>query len=326
MNGSESTQAASTRRFGIGIGAAALVILLGACSTTSGDGGPGGDESPLTVVATTTILGDLARNILGDDGSVEVLIPIGVDPHDYQASARQIATLQKADLVIANGLLLEEGLTDVLDGAAADGANVVELAPLLDPIPFATSDDGQEADGVAAGSADPHVWMDPLRMATAGHLVADQLTAIDGSIDWSARADAYDDELVAADVEIDQVLAAIPPDHRKLVTNHDSLGYLADRYGFEIVGVVIPGGSTLASPSSAELADLVSEIEREGVPAIFGETNSSPALAEAVAAETAGRVAVVELYSGSLGEPGSGAESLIGLLKTNAARIRSALS
>jgi zinc/manganese transport system substrate-binding protein len=242
-----------------------------------------------------------------------------VDPHDYQASARQIAALHKADLVIANGLLLEEGLIDVLDAAAGDGANVVELGPLLDPIPFS-------ADGSAAGFADPHVWMDPLRMATAAHLVADQLTAIDGSIDWSTRADAYDDELVDADVEIDEALAAIPAEQRKLVTNHDSLGYLADRYGFEIVGVVIPGGSTLASPSSAELADLVAEIEREGVPAIFTETSSSPALAEAVAKETAGAVAVVELYSGSLGEPGSGAESLIGLLKTNAARIRSALS
>lgn len=319
MNGSEKPQGVAARRFGAGVGAAALIILLGACSTQSGTDGPGEDEGTLRVVATTSILGDLARNVVGDDGSVDVLIPIGVDPHDYQASARQIAMLQEADLVVANGLRLEEGLTDVLEGAAADGANVFEIGPLLDPIPLSSDD-------AAVSTSDPHVWMDPVRMAAAAHLVADQLTTMNESGGWSARADTYADALAATDSEIDETFADLPAEERRLVTNHDSLGYLADRYGFEIVGVVIPGGSTLASPSSAELADLVALLERQRVPAIFTETSSSPALAEAVAAETAGTVAVVELYSGSLGEPGSGADSLIGLLETNAARIRSALS
>lgn len=300
------------------------LIALASCSSSGsgqsegvGTGGPGG--GPL-VVATTTILGDVVEHVVGGDGVVEVLVPTGVDPHDYQASSRQVAMLQDADLVVANGLGLEEGLEDVLETAAADGANVIELAPRLDPIPFAAEHDSGDA------STDPHVWMDPVRMADAALLVAVELGAIDESADWSGRAATYADELAAAHREIEATLGAIPPERRKLVTNHDSLGYFADRYGFDVVGVVIPGGTTLAEPSSAELARLVADIERSGAPAIFAETTDSSVLAEAVAAEISRPVAVVELYTGSLGEPGSGAETLIGMLKLDAARIAAALA
>jgi zinc/manganese transport system substrate-binding protein len=228
--------------------------------------------------------------------------------------------LQDADLVVANGLGLEEGLEDVLASAAADGANVIELAPRLDPIPFAT---GRDSGGA---STDPHVWMDPVRMADAARLVADELEAIDESADWPARAAVYAEELAEAHREIEATLGAIPAERRKLVTNHDSLGYFAGRYGFEVVGVVIPGGTTLAQPSSSELARLVADIERTGTPAIFAETTDSSSLAEAVAAEISRPVAVVELHTGSLGEPGSGAETLIGMLKLDAARIAAALA
>jgi zinc/manganese transport system substrate-binding protein len=114
--------------------------------------------------------------------------------------------------------------------------------------------------------------------------------------------------------------------NRLLVTNHDALGYFADRYDFEIVGVVIPGGSTLADPSSAELAALVETLLETDVPAIFAETSSPAQLAETVAAEAGNDVEVVELHTGSLGEPGSGADTLIGMLRTNATRIRDALT
>ncbi len=282
----------------------ALALAVGACGDAAGGGG-----EP-TVLATTTILGDLAAAVAGDDAEVTVLLPPGADPHDYQPSAREVATIEQADLVIANGLGLEEGLADVLTGD-----HVVEVAPRLDPLPSG----GDDGDGL-----DPHVWMDPLRMGEAARVVAAELARIDPGADWAGRAAAYAAGLEAADREIEALLSSIPTERRKLVTNHDSLRYFADRYGFDVVGTVIPGGATLAAPSSAELAALVAEIERLGVPAVFVETTESAELAEALAAE-AGGVAVVELYSGSLGEPGSGADTLAGMLLTDARRIAAAL-
>lgn len=292
-----------------------VALMVGAC----GDGNT--DAAGVRVVATTTILGDVARNVVGEDGSVEVLLPVGADPHDYQASARQVAAIQEADLVIANGLGLEEGLADVLESAAADGANLLTVAPLLDPLPFGneTADDAESGD-------DPHVWLDPLRMADATRIIAEELTKVDDNVDWTARGDAYADELVTADAATRTILEVVPPQDRKLVTNHDALGYFASRYGFEVVGVVIPGGSTLAEPSSAELTELVSAVEREQVRAIFAETTNPEVLADAVAAEAGGGVIVVELFTGSLGVAGSGAGTLIEMLETNAERIAQALS
>ncbi|MCP3997958.1 MAG: zinc ABC transporter substrate-binding protein [bacterium] len=304
--------------------AASTALLLGialassACSDSSHR-----ETNQLTVVATTTVLADIAANIVGDDGDVSSLLPIDASPHDYQASAQQVANIQSADLVIANGLLLEEGLIDILDSAMADGANVVEIGPLVDPLPFQGThhDEHDEHDA----SDDPHFWLDPERSALAANLIGAQLAEIDPSIDWASRAAAYADRLLTADLEIAALLESIPPEDRKLVTNHGSFGYFAARYDFEIIGIVIPGGSTLADPSSSELANLVESIEQEDVPAIFGETTESSAVAEAIAAEVGELVQVIELYTGSLGEPGSGAETLIDMLKTNAKRIANAL-
>ena len=185
-------------------------------------------------------------------------------------------------------------------------------------------DDDHE--GHAHTGGDPHFWLDPLRVAKAAHLIAHELTELDPSVDWEGRAEAYASELEALDEEIRSILAPIHAEDRKLITNHEALGYFAARYGFEILDTVIPGGATLADPSSAELAALVETIQEEGVRAIFAETIESTALAEALAAEAGSDVAVVELYTGSLGEPGSGAEDLIGMLRINAERIAEILA
>ena len=329
------------------------------------DAGPTTAPPRLKVVVTTTILGDIVSNIVGTDAELVVLLPVGADPHDYRASAAQVALLHDADLVVSNGIQLEEGLIDVLEAAEADGVNLLEVGDLLDPLPFGGGhqdehegdeeegehdheDEGDEEEGEHdhehegdeeegehdheeedghAGHAhahtggDPHFWLDPLRVAKAAHLIAHELTELDPSIDWEARADAYASELEALDEEIEAILAPVHAEDRKLITNHDALGYFAARYGFEIIDTVIPGGATLADPSSAELAALVERIREEGVKAIFAETIESTALAEALAAEAGSDVAVVELYTGSLGEPGSGADSLVGMLRINAERI-----
>lgn len=294
--------------------AVVLTILGGAC----GNSDSAEPDDTTSIVATTTVLGDVARAVVGNSAaSVEVLLPIGADPHDYEASARQIASIHEADLVISNGLLLEDGLSEVLATAAADGANVFEVGPLIDPIPFGGEDDHGD---------DPHFWLDPERVAQAARAIATQLAAVDDEVSWMANADAYAAEVLATDAEIVTILSSIPEGNRKLVANHDSLGYFAARYDFIVIGAVIPGGSTLSDPSSAELSALVEQIQAEGVAAIFAETSDPTALAEAVAAEAGDTVTVVDLYTGSLGEPGSGAETLIGMLLTNARLISEALS
>lgn len=308
----------------------AMTLLTGACANQGDEAGQG------SIVVTTTVWGDVVENIVGDDAAVEVLFPAGVDPHEYRASSQQIATLSQADLVVANGLGLEAGLVSVLEAAESDGINVFEVAPLLDPLPVGGSegsvecdpdqshDHGAEVDHV--GECDPHVWMDPGRVADAARLLAVELTGIDDTVDWLARADAYAAELLAADEQIGTLLDSVPVENRKLVTNHDTLGYLADRYGYEVIGTVVPGGSTLSDPSSEDLAQLVEVIRREGINVVFAETIEPAALAEAVAAEVGDTVQVIELHTDSLGEAGSGADSLIGLLMTNAESITAALS
>ncbi|MET0697859.1 MAG: metal ABC transporter substrate-binding protein [Acidimicrobiia bacterium] len=285
-----------------------LALTLAACS-----GGTDEAEGGLAVVATTSIVGDIAAAVVGDEGEVEVLIPIGVDAHDFSPSSRQASLLASADLVLASGLGLEAGLEDVLASVANDGVQVLEVAPLVEPIEF--------RDG---GALDPHFWMDPTRVGDAAVAVADALDAHHPG-GWQERAAAYAAGMKATDGEIEGILAVVSQDHREMVTNHEAFGYFAARYGFETIGVVVPGGSTLTEPSSAELAHLVEVMEQSGTSAIFAETTQPTALAEAVAAELGDDVEVVELFTESLGEPGSGAETLSGMLLTNARRISEAL-
>ncbi|MFZ0013491.1 MAG: metal ABC transporter substrate-binding protein, partial [Acidimicrobiia bacterium] len=242
------------------------------------------------------------------------LIPRGVDTHDYQPTPRQLATASQADLVVANGLGLEGGLADALHAAREDGANVFEVAPELDPLPLAGGE-----------SLDPHVWFDPERMALAADLIAQRLSEIAPAGEWESRAEAYARELEETDATMEELLATIPAANRKLVTNHQALGYLAARYDLEVVGVVVPGGSTLDEPSSADLTALVAIIEGAEISTIFAETTQPKRLAETVAREVGRDVAVVELYTESLGEEGSAAQTLTALLIEDATRIADGL-
>ncbi len=176
--------------------------------------------------------------------------------------------------------------------------------------------------------ADPHFFTDPMRMAAAVEaLVAflqDEVTFADPAA-VSASAAAYVAELVALDGEVAALVASIPEERRVLVTNHEVFGYFADRYGFEVVGAVIPSGSTTDGVSAGELAELAEKIVEEGVPAIFADASSSDDLIEALAAEV-GDVIVVELYSESLGEPGGDGATYVEMIRTNATRMSSALA
>lgn len=314
------------------------VLALVAVGCSSDDDAEG---DTLTIVATTTIWGDVVSQIAGDTATVEVLMPVGADPHAYQASSQQAALVESADLVVANGLGLEEGLHDLLESAVSDGVNLFEVGPELNPIPFGDSEEdhddeeghdedgdtghdddeeGHEHDHEADGD-DPHVWLDPDRVALAAKLIAEELLEMDPEGPWLERANDYIVSLVALDEDLAKDFGALTADGRKMVTNHHSFGYFAERYNFTIVGVVVPGGSTLSDPSSQDLAALVETMEAENARTIYTETTEPSTLADAVAAELGEDVSVVELYTGSLGEAANGTNSYLGMMRENAKRI-----
>lgn len=307
------------KRSGPAIAAATIAIVVSACAVNDDTQ----NRSGVSVVVTTTMLGDIARNIVGSDGTVDVLLPIGADAHDLVLSSAQVTAIYAADLVLLNGLGLEAAISDVLDGARDAGVNVIEVAESVRPVTLGErrpclSDD--------ARVCDPHVWLDPDRDAMIAEIVGSELSDVEPLIDWPSRASAYGAAMRESDIAITEILSVVADQDRLLVTNHDALGYFADRYGFEVVGSIFPGGGTLSEPSTADLADLVDLINERGIGAIFAETTESATLARAVAAEADHPVEVILLFVGSLGEPGSDADTLIGMLETNAVRIAEALS
>jgi len=313
----------------VGALAGSTLITLSACSSTPTVTGP------VQVVATTTVLGDVTQRIVScGDGTVTVLMPIGSDPHEFTPSSDQVATMVRANLVVANGLGLEEGLAQALESAEADGAQVLTIADKVDPIEFGghghdhgseAKDENSHEDEHAHGSEDPHFWQDMNRMADGAEIIGDGLTTMTGDEAYATCGTEVATEIRAAEAKVRALLEAVPADKRILVTDHDALGYLADAYGYEVVGTVIPGGSTLGEPSSADLADLVATMRAEGVTTIFSGVGNSTAVADAVAAELGDDVQIVSLYEASLGGPGSGAESYLDMMRSNASAISTAL-
>jgi zinc/manganese transport system substrate-binding protein len=162
-------------------------------------------------------------------------------------------------------------------------------------------------------------------MAKAAELIGAELTTATGDEAYTTCAQATATQIRAAEGEVRALLESVPADQRILVTDHEALGYLADVYGYEIAGTVIPAGTTLAEPSSADLAALVATIKAEGITAIFSNTSSPTALVEAVAAESGTNIKVIPLYVESLGEPGSPAATYVDMMRTNAQLIAEGL-
>ena len=313
----------------------AIAALLATSVAACGSDSSASTDKP-RVIATTTILGDLVSQVAGDSVDVEVLMPPGADPHEFEASVAQAARIRSASLVVANGLGLEERLEGTLDAAQADGVTVYEVGPEIDPLPMKEESDEHleaavgaeaEAEGHDHGEFDPHFWLDPDRMAMAAGLVATQLANATGldAAPFQERAARYAADAIAAGQEADAILAAIPADQRLLVTNHDALGYFARRFNLTVLGTVIPGGSTLAEPSAADISAIADALAATDVNAVFSENTVSPRLVEAVAAEVGRNIIVVELFTDSLGDPGSGADTYAGLITTDATLVANGL-
>lgn len=327
---------------------AALSLALTGCGSASDEAaatGPtaGGSATEASgsgplVVVTTTILGDIVRGIAQSDAQVEVLMDPGQDAHGYSPSAQDAARLREADLVIANGLQLTDALIDPLEAAEEDGVEVLRVAERLDPIAYvgghAGEGEGTEAehadgDGHDHGPLDPHVWLDPVRMADAAPMIAEHLAEVDDALDdeeWSTRGQAVADEILVTHDEIEQALSDVSDGCRRLVTNHEALGYFAARYDFEVIGTILPGTTSQLDPNARDFAELAETLRDNDVSAIFGETSASTRLAESLAAEVGRDIEVVELYTESVGEPGSGAETYTTMMVANAERIADALA
>jgi ABC-type Mn2+/Zn2+ transport system permease subunit/ABC-type Zn uptake system ZnuABC Zn-binding protein ZnuA len=251
------------------------------------------------VVATTPILGSIVRDMVGDDARVSVVMPNGADPHEFQPSARDVAGLATADLVVANGLGLEEGLDDPLRQAREGGTPVVDATDL---VPLRRFDPSAREEIAEHGPEDPHIWTDPLTMR---RLVAGLVPVLreETGIDATARAAVLEDRLTALDARIRSTLADVPPARRTLVTGHESMAYFAARYGFRVAGALIPSLSYQAEASARNLADLRRQVQDAGVPAIFSDTGTPAGLADAIADETGARL--VEISTHALPPDGS---------------------
>ncbi len=269
------------------------------------------EAAPLRVVASTTLIADVARQVAGPGQPVESLLPADLDPHAFHPTPREVAALARADLILVNGLGLEHFLGDLLK--VAGSGRVAVVSRTITPRDLAACTHGDE-DGHAHehhhhGEEDPHVWFDPTLVAQWAGVVAEELARRQPAeaAALRARAAAYGQRLAELDTWARQRLQRVPPARRKLVTNHDAFGYFAARYGFEVVGCVLPGFSTAAEASAQDMARLHDTIRKAGVPAIFVERGEQGGVSARVAAATGAQV--VELNTCALSGPGGGADS-----------------
>ncbi|MGZ5356648.1 MAG: metal ABC transporter substrate-binding protein [Solirubrobacterales bacterium] len=279
--------------------ATALALGLLACSS---DGSDGADEGRPAVTATTGILADIAARVAGPDTDVHQLIPDGAGPHDFQLSARERAAAEDSVLLIANGEGLEAGIP--IEEMDVERFELTEHAgDLL--------------------SGDPHVWMDPARVAAALPALAAALAEADPAhaAGYRRRANLYAAELTALDAELAAALGAVPAADRKLVTSHDALGYFADRYGFEVVATAFPASGPEAEPGAASIEEVEEAVRAAGVPTVFAEAEDDPEALEQIA-ERAGVAIEPGLLVESPGPAGSYAE----MLRRDAALVAAGLS
>lgn len=306
-----------------------LSVLLTACGDDGGGVAPqaSADDQPesLTVVATTSIIASLVDEVADGHAEVDALMGSGVDPHSYEPSPGDIQAVAEADLILANGLGLDDHLLDDID-AASSGHPVVTVTDGIEPIPFLGGEEHDHEEGHDHGDLDPHVWLDPIRAQQMVDAIADALAEVDPehADDYRSNAERYNAVLAETDAEIESILSPIPAEERTVLVSHDAFGYFAARYGFTIAGSVMAGGSSETDTSAGHLAELIELIDEQHVSAILTTRESNATIARQIA-DDAGIILIDGLYGDQLGEPGSGAETLDGMLLSNARTIAGAL-
>lgn len=277
----------------------------------------------LRVVATTSIVGDVVRQIGGDAIQLTVLLPVGADPHAFEPSPQDVARVAEAHVIFAVGAGLERFLEPILQQAGGKTLRV-ELAQGI-PLRSSEAELHAEEGVLHTEEQDPHLWLDPHNVITWTYTIEATLSQLDPdrAAFYRRNAEAYREELRQLDRWIQEQVAGIPPENRKLVTEHQVFGYFAHRYGFEQIGTILPGVSTVAQPSPQELAALEEAIRSLGVKAVFVSSTVDPALARRVAEDTGTRL--VRLYVDSLSEPGGEADSYVKMMRYNVRAIVEAL-
>jgi ABC-type Zn uptake system ZnuABC Zn-binding protein ZnuA len=284
------------------------IFMLTGCSPTGSaqhksEAATGGK---FRVVATTTIVGDVVRNIAGDWIDLHILIPPGVDEHSFQYTPEDVAKVAGADIVFMNGAGLETFMKPLVENAGqhakvisvSDGITLMQAADL--------TGETARAGGQSSTGGDPHVWLDPNNIQVWTKNIAATLGELDPAhaAAYQANALKYQQNLSELDGWIQQQTAQVPEENRRLVTDHEIFTYFANRYGFKQIGALIPSYSTAAEPSAKELAGIEDAIRQYGVKAIFVGNTVNPDLSKRVAKDTG--VALIPIYTGSLtsGAPG----------------------
>ena len=307
---------------------------------------PIADGTTLKVVATTNIVGDVVANIGSDVIDLTTLMPVGADPHTFEATPQDIAVIAEADVVFVNGYNMEEVLMPLIEksGIAAEriipvsaGIEVLEFegehshddheheedkqSNLLDLFTRTAAAHEGEAHDHDHGGVDPHTWMSPLNVKVWVENIEAVLVALDPAHEaqYEDNAARYIEELAALDEYIREATAAVPMTNRKLVTDHTVFGYFARDYEFRQVGAVFPSFSTLAEPSAKDIAALQTTIAEYNVPAIFVGTTVNPMLSERVAADAG--VQLITIYTGSLSEAGGPADTYLNFMRFNTNQI-----
>ncbi len=296
-------------------------FLLSACQPAPKQTGTG-----LKVMAAELFLADIAQNVAGDRIKIDTLMPLGMDPHAFEPVPKDVARISESDVIIINGGGIESWLEKVI--ANAGGSHkIIETSSGM-----ASRDarEGEEVEGVTEEEhheeGDPHFWLDPISVIQYVYNIRDGLIQADpeGVDVYTRNAEAYITQLKQLDLILREQVNSIPVEKRLIVTNHESFGYFADRYGFTIIGTIVPSVSTGASPSAQQLAKLVDHIKATGASAIFLETGTNPQLAKQISQETGVKV-ITDLYTHSITRADGNAPTYIDMMKYNVKIIVDAL-
>jgi ABC-type Zn uptake system ZnuABC Zn-binding protein ZnuA len=279
----------------------AALFLVTLVAASCGNDGASGDR---TVVATTTEVADLVRQVGGGRISVDGMLRPGGDPHDYEPRPSDVAAVARADLVFRSGGEVDDWLGGVIDNAGGS-AEVVSLI-----------------DSVHRIGDDPHWWQDPRNAERAVDTIRARLAELDpgGARAYRRNAARLERRLRALDSAVSGCVARVPKAKRKIVTTHDALGYFARRYGVDVVGAVIPSLSSQAQASAGDVQKLVDQIRSERVEAVFPESSVNPDIERAIARESGARIGDT-LYADSLGPTGSAGDTYVGALTADAGAL-----
>ena len=305
-----------------------LVSVLTACVSEAE--GPG--DGPVNVVATYSILGDLVENVGGEKVELTTLVGPNGDAHTFEPAPSDNAELAEAEVVFENGLGFEPWLGDLYESSGSDATRVAVTDP-IEPLAVAAEEQGHEEEAHEEdaheeehGESDPHVWHDVNNAVIMVGAIRDALSEADpeNAATYERNAEEYITDLEALDADVEEEVDSIPVEDRVLFTSHDTFGYFAERYGFEVDTALASASTEAGDPSAGETAELVEKIESSGVPAIFADNVSDAGLMEGIAAE-AGVDLAPPLYTDALGEPGSEGGTYAGMVRYNVSTMSEAL-